>query len=465
MKHTIAVASNPLIARFTDDLTFINPDQGERVLSMLEATYKHPDYVKLTSAKPDGERADDNTDDEDRFWPDAGSYLSDFRPYNVKDGVLTIPVKGVLLSGFPYTFYGFATGYDYIAKAMERGVADGMVKGIALDIDSPGGECKNNFDLVDAMYAQAKEKPVRAFANESAYSAAYNIASVGDQLIVSRTGGVGSIGVVTSHVDLSKYLENVGIKITFIHAGKHKVDGNPYEPLSKDAKSRIQARIDMLYDIFVASVARNRSMDEKAIRATEALCYSADDAIQVGLADAVGAMKEARADFAAELNSNEGTTSMATFTQEQYDAAVSKAATDAAAKAKADNDKALADATAKATADATAAATKAHRDRMTAILGLDVSKNRPKAAMNVVTKTEMTVEQAKDFLADMPEEKPTATRSGSFDVEMDKPENQPNLGAGDKGGDDKTGDADADVKGILAAQAVVHGKKPEKKAA
>src|SRR5690606_35412971 len=105
--------------------------------------------------------------------------------------------------------------------------------------------------------------------------------------------GVGSIGVVTSHVDMSKMMDDIGYKITFIHAGKHKVDGNSYESLKPEVKERIQARINELYDVFVATVARNRGLDEQAVRDTEALTFSPSEAMSKGLADSVGPLDDA----------------------------------------------------------------------------------------------------------------------------------------------------------------------------
>lgn len=237
------------------------------------------------------------------FWTELGAASRSLRPYLVDDaGVLHLPIRGVLLNGFPYQVGAYATGYEYIAEALDRGLSDQSVKGIALEIDSPGGMVAGNFDLVDDIHAARGAKPIRAFAAESAYSAAYSIASAADRIVVTRTGGVGSIGIVTSHLDASKAMDLAGFKMTFIYAGKHKVEGNQFQPLSDDAKGRIQARIDDLHGMFVETVARNRGISAAAVRATEALTYSAAEAIQLGLADEIGSLDKARADFASDLN-------------------------------------------------------------------------------------------------------------------------------------------------------------------
>ena len=287
--------THPWLARFSDlEPVLVAPHLRDRFESSLLALDSRQQQ-ELTAAHAAAQGGDD-------FWTEFGAYTKRLRPYVVIDGVLRIPVKGVLLNGFPYQFFDFATGYEYIGKALDRGMADPDVRGIALVIDSPGGMVAGNFDLVDRIHAARAQKPIRAFAAEAAYSAAYSIASAAQQLVVARTGGIGSIGVVTSHIDMSKALDDAGYKITFIHAGKHKVDGNPYEALPDDVKARIQSRVDGLYAIFVDTVARNRNLDAAAVRATEALTFTATEAIDCGLADSIGSLDGALADFTASLN-------------------------------------------------------------------------------------------------------------------------------------------------------------------
>lgn len=233
----------------------------------------------------------------DEFWTELGQASGRLRPYSVTDGVLVLPVRGVLLNSFPYQVGAYATGYEYIWRAFERGMSDPEVKGIALIVDSPGGMVSGNFDLVDRMHAMRARKPVRAYVSDAAYSAAYSIASAAREIIVSRTGGTGSIGIVTAHLDVSQAMERDGFRMTFIYAGKHKVDGNPYAPLSEDARARIQSRVDSLQDIFVETVARNRDVPAKDVRDTEAATYGPGESLVYGLADRLGSISNIAADF------------------------------------------------------------------------------------------------------------------------------------------------------------------------
>ncbi len=436
------------LSRFASQASLLSPEHSASVMALLNSMETSTRLAFLDD--PDKMAAVEMKDD---FWPEADSWLAHYRPYNVKDGVLTIPVQGLLMSNFPYAC-DWATGYEYIAKAYERGLEDYQVRGIAFDINSPGGEVQGNFDLVDSLYISRGQKPTFAMANPHAYSAAYNIACAADKINVDRIGGVGSIGVVTSHVNYSKYLESQGIEITFIFAGDHKVDGNPYQALPAAVKARVQNRIDSLYTIFVDSVARNRGMDEKAVRATEALTYTAKDAIEIGLADSEGPANAAMASFVAAVNKTNGVKTMTTKTNAAApETPAETAAAAAAAAAPADN--------AKAIADATAAGAKAAKDRITAIMGLEEAKDRPAAANSLAMNTDIDVAAAKASLAAMPKES-KASNGNMFDKAMGS--DNPNLGPSGSGDPeaDKGGDA---VARILSAQNAVHGKRPAKASA
>lgn len=398
-------------------------------------------------------------DDED-YWPRSDDWRASLRPYNVKNGVLQIPIMGVLLNRFSYQFGRWATGYTYIEKALQRGLADDNVKAIAFVCDSPGGEVAGCFELVDKIYDARGEKPMRAFSADHAYSAAFALASAANDISVTRSGGVGSVGVVTAHVEYSEMLKDWGVKVTFIFAGKHKVDGNSYEKLPDNVKSRIQERINRIYGEFTATVARNRGMDEKAVRDTEALTYDANEAITIGFADRIGALDEEMVIFSEE----------ATATEDEQMA--DKTTTDAKTVDQATHDKAV--------TDARAEGATAERARISGILASDEGKARPKAAMSLAMKTGMSVEEAKSVLADMPEEKAEApakddkaktegddkakgeggkpTASGKktpFEAAMDKSDN-PNVGADGDDDEEQTDDAKASAS-ILADYAGATG--------
>lgn len=198
--------------------------------------------------------------------------------------------------------YSGMTGYDGIRQNFLTALTDPQVKAIVLDVDSPGGEVAGCFDLVDTIYAGRGSKPIWAILNENAYSAAYAIASACDRVIVPRTGGTGSIGVICVHVDYSKALTAGGFKVTFITYGDRKADGHPEIPLSSEALERFQAEIDSMGELFVATVARNRELAPDKIRGTQANTYMGEAGVSEGLADAVMAPDAAFRALIAELN-------------------------------------------------------------------------------------------------------------------------------------------------------------------
>jgi len=214
--------------------------------------------------------------------------------YGVIDGVAVVPVAGTLVQrlGSIRPVSGM-TGYDGIRGQLAFALADPDVRSIMLDIDSPGGEVAGVFDLADAIYAARGQKPIWAVRAETAFSAAYAIASAADRVIVPRTGGVGSIGVIAMLVDMSKALTASGITVNLIQFGARKADGNQFEPLPKEARARFQADIDTIGRLFVKTVARNRRLSAAQVTATEAGTFMGAAGVSAGLADAVMAPDEA----------------------------------------------------------------------------------------------------------------------------------------------------------------------------
>ena len=411
--------SNPLASRFSNSPVMIGRDHAEwlnNCLAMLAV-----EMPKLREAA--------SNDDED-YWPDDDSWTCAIKPYKVENGTLSIPIKGVLLHDFAYQAWDWATGYTYIQKAWDRGMADPAVQRIALVINSGGGEVAGNFDLVDRMFA-SKKKPVCALVNESAYSAAFSIASVADNIILPRTGGVGSVGVVTSHVDMSKRMDENGIKVTFIFAGDHKVDGNPYEPLPDDVKNRMQARIDGLYDIFVSTVARNLGIGEDAVRATQALTYSAEEAVSVGFAHEIRAFDEAMASFSGGRFQTIGEVAMS---QKPEALEVDKASLEAA-HAEGRKEGALAE-----------------RERIQGILACDEGKNRRELAFHLSMNTELTVDAAKAILAAAPEKvEPAAQAKPGADFAAAMSKDNPGIGSDNPEGQQEVSAAQQLINDFRAA--------------
>ncbi|WP_051311693.1 S49 family peptidase [Zooshikella ganghwensis] len=301
--------------------------------------------------------------------------------YQIQDGIAVIPVEGTLTHRYGYLNpYSGMTGYDGIQTKLDTALEDDDVRGILLDINSPGGSANGCMDLADAVYEARQIKPIWALVDEQATSAAYAIASGANHVIAPRTAQTGSIGVIMAHVDQSKAHEKLGIHVTFIHAGAHKADGNAYQPLPDGVKERFQQEIDSLYTLFVDTVARNRQLETSAIRKTEAAIYSSKQAKEMGLIDQILPASQALAVFTHHLNDTRAI--MTTTTEPQAKStqpAVEPVDTDAIK----------------------ANAIQQERERCLSILQCDAAEGRMTTAIHLV-KSGMAAEDAKALLETLP---------------------------------------------------------------
>lgn len=210
--------------------------------------------------------------------------------FAVVDGIAVIEIAGTLVHRGAWIGQSSGlTSYEGIAAQLQAALADPAIRGMALDIDSFGGEVAGAFDLADRIRAARTQKPIYAFVADHALSAAYALASQADRIILPRTGAVGSIGVVAMHSDMSGALDQKGIAVTLIHAGARKVDANPYQPLPEAVRARIAGELEDLRQLFAETVAegRGRRLDTQRALSTEAAVFRGEAAVFAGLADEV----------------------------------------------------------------------------------------------------------------------------------------------------------------------------------
>lgn len=231
------------------------------------------------------------------------------------DGVLTIPIVGGLYHrGTAIDAMSGSNSYTNLENVLSGALRDGwttyegdkpkanMVKGVLLDIDSPGGEASGCFEFADTLRSLAGTVPIWAVANASCMSAAYAIAASCSRVLATPSAMVGSIGAVMLHTDLTAALEKRGAKVTVIRSAAWKMAGSPYEPLPEAVRADFQAKIGQANDKFIDLVASRRPMSATAIRATEARVYGAEQAQALGLVDEVATYEQARSRLVAEVN-------------------------------------------------------------------------------------------------------------------------------------------------------------------
>lgn len=170
-----------------------------------------------------------------------------------------IPVHSLITQRYTWlTWLMDGTSLEWLGEAIRESVDDTEVSAVVLDVDSPGGSVEGLIEFSAALRAMAAQKPIAAVVNPTDASAAYWISSQATELAITPSGMVGSVGVYAMHVDESRFLDAEGITVTLVYAGPYKVEGNPYEPLTEEARNTLQAEVDHYYRAFTSDVAKGR---------------------------------------------------------------------------------------------------------------------------------------------------------------------------------------------------------------
>lgn len=215
--------------------------------------------------------------------------------YQMINGVAVIPVKGVLSkeSSFISWLFGGASMKE-IAASFQKALDDPLCKSIVLDVDSPGGTVDGTEELAALIFQSRGRKPITAYTDGMMCSGAYWISSAADEIYISGdTVEVGSIGVMATHIDQSKWDEMMGDSFTEIAAGRFKGIFSSHKPLSSEGESYIQEQVDYLYDVFRGCVGKYRGADEKAVLAmADGKVFIGKQAMEIGLVDGVSTFSD-----------------------------------------------------------------------------------------------------------------------------------------------------------------------------
>lgn len=220
-------------------------------------------------------------------------------------GLDIIPVSGILVSRSAHMNpCEPMTSYEGLRSSVNQAVADPAVEHIILDIDSSGGSATGAFELANDIRVASRVKPITAIVNFSAFSGGYLIAAAASNVIVSQTSGVGSIGVIAKHLDVSKRDEQQGVKVTSVFAGDHKNDLTPHEPLSDQSLQFMQGIVQSSYQQFVDAIANFRGLSTQAVKSTQAGIFFGQQGVDAGLADSVETPQAAINRIAAEVSAS-----------------------------------------------------------------------------------------------------------------------------------------------------------------
>jgi len=212
-----------------------------------------------------------------------------------RGGVAIIPIHGVIAPRMNLLsdISGGAT-YEGLTHDLNEALAQDDIDTIVFDVDSPGGSALGATEFARAVREARGQKRIVAHANYMMASAAYWIGASCDELVAAPSAVVGSVGVYSIHEDLSAQLEQLGVKLTYVSAGKYKVEGNEAEPLSESARAHMQSRVDSFYGRFVADVAKGRGIAAAAVRGGygEGRTLLADEALAAGMVDRIATFDE-----------------------------------------------------------------------------------------------------------------------------------------------------------------------------
>jgi signal peptide peptidase SppA len=208
-----------------------------------------------------------------------------------RTGVAVIPLQGVITpkASILSMLFGGGGGLASFRDSLREAVASDDVDAIILDVDSPGGSVALVEETAADLRAAREVKPVVAVANVDAGSAAYWLAAQADELIVTPSGMVGSVGAYILHMNFAGMNEKMGIEPTFISAGRFKTEGNPEEALTDEATAHLQSTVDEAHATFVRDVAEGRGVPEKTVRRGygEGRMLTAQRALEAGMVDGV----------------------------------------------------------------------------------------------------------------------------------------------------------------------------------
>jgi capsid assembly protease len=213
----------------------------------------------------------------------------------VLDGVAVLPVFGVIFKRANLlSNYSGGTSTQLLHRNLQQALDDPAVKGVVLQIDSPGGSIDGIPELSDFIFESRGRKPIITYVDGRMCSGAVWIGTSADKVYGYMSGAVGGIGVAATHYDLSKRDEQAGIKRTEIYAGRYKRMGRDTKPLSTEGREYLQSLVDYHYGLFVGAVARNLGVSiDRALAMADGKVFIGQQAVSAGLLNGLASFDDA----------------------------------------------------------------------------------------------------------------------------------------------------------------------------
>ena len=211
-------------------------------------------------------------------------------PTSQQNKIAIVDIQGCLEHHSNFMF----DSYEDILARTHEAFCNSSVAAVILKIDSPGGDASSCIETYNALHkmSQKYNKPLYAYVNEMAASAAYALACAAEEIWTPPSGVLGSIGVIATMVDRTEHNKQKGIKVQLITSGTHKADGHPDQEMSDSAIQEQQHKVDVLAQQFFAVVAESRHLSIGKIQKLNAATYLGQEAVNNQLADGVASWNE-----------------------------------------------------------------------------------------------------------------------------------------------------------------------------
>lgn len=222
----------------------------------------------------------------------------------ISDGtcnIAVLPIEGVILPFVGFDDYSLVTTPNQVRHFIESAEKDENIKGLMLDINSPGGTPVAAEQISQAVHDSIF--PTVSLIGDLGASGAYLVAAGANTIIASPMSDVGSIGVTMSYVEESKKNEEDGLTFVPLASGKYKDIGNPNKVLTEDERTLLEADLKLVHNEFVKQIAalRGKSVSEIEVLA-DGSSLPGIKALEVGLVDSLGGRAEARQYFSEKLS-------------------------------------------------------------------------------------------------------------------------------------------------------------------
>ena len=184
---------------------------------------------------------------------------------------------------------------EKILKEIESAQKAKNIKGVLLNVNSPGGAVPPSIEIAYAIRALQKTKPVIAYASGIMASGSY-YSSIYAQKIIANPGSIiGSIGVIMESANIEELMDKIGVKTQIVKQGTYKEAGTPTREWTPQEREELQRLTKDTYTLFISDVANARGLDINASKSyADAHIFSAKRAKEVGLIDAIGVKSEAK---------------------------------------------------------------------------------------------------------------------------------------------------------------------------